>query len=52
MNGYAPEDEQGTPVGEAGGTGGIAFDGIRHCFERSAREGVICCYAARMAERA
>lgn len=37
---HAPEDEQGTPMGEAGGTGGISFDGIRHGFERSS------CYAA------
>lgn len=38
---HAPEDEQGTPMGEAGGTGGIAFDGVRHDFERSK---VLCCY--------
>lgn len=36
---YAPKDKQGTPMGEAGGTGGVAFDGIRHGFERG--EGVV-----------
>ena len=30
---YLPEDEQGAPMGEAGGSGSASFDGIRHgCF--------------------